>query len=113
MPRRSLTAPGKPVAIRSVRPNLGVQIAYQRKLDALIDRMHRAVERAIRAAWRRKPPVMARDDSPAITLGAAVNSIGKEWQDRFDEFARESGKRFAKDSAGHADRAFAQALRDA
>lgn len=108
-----LTAPGKSVRLRPIRPNLGVQIAYQRKLDDLIDRMSRSLLRTISATYRRKPPRMASDDSPAITLNAAINNAGREWLDRFDEFARESGRRFAKDAAGHADRSFMAALRDA
>lgn len=114
MPRKPLCAPTrKPIRLKPVRANVGIQIAYQKKLDAMIDRMHRSIDRTIAAAWRRKPPVMAQDDSPAVTLGAAIRNAGREWLDRFDTFARESGRRFAEQATGHADRSFAAALRDA
>ena len=114
MAYKPITAPTKkPIRLKPVRANLGIQMAYQKKLDALIDRMHRAIERTVRSAWKRKPPVMARDDSPAITLAAELRSVGREWLDRFEAFGRESGRRFAEQAAGQADRSFAAALREA
>ena len=103
----------KPVALRAVRPNAGVQASYQRKLDALIDAMQAAVEAAIHTAYLRKPPRLAADEAPAAALRGVVARLGREWQQRFTDFANREGKRFTAQSAGHADRSFAEALREA
>jgi SPP1 gp7 family putative phage head morphogenesis protein len=103
----------KPVALRAVRPNAGVQASYQRKLDALIDAMQAAVEAAIHTAYLRKPPRLAADEAPAEALRGVAARLGREWQQRFTDFANREGKRFTAQAAGHADRSFAEALREA
>jgi Phage Mu protein F like protein len=103
----------KPVALRAVRPNAGVQASYQRKLDALIDAMQAAVEAAIHTAYLRKPPRLAADEAPAEALRGVAARLGREWQQRFTDFANREGKRFTAQAAGHADRSLAEALRDA
>lgn len=111
---RRLTAPTrKPVKIRAVRPNLGVEAAYQRKLDALIDRMNRAVVAAIRETWEDKPPIMASDESSPAALRALFGRLGQEWSRAFADFAAGPGRSFARGAVGTADRSFAAGLKKA
>ncbi len=104
---------GKAVTLDPIRPNLGVDIAYQKKLDALIARMAAAMNRAILAVYRANPPELAQDESSPAALRAAMNSLGREWAKRFDDFAEHDAKRFVRSAAGSADRAFAAALKKA
>lgn len=111
---KKLTAPThKPVTVAAVRPNLGIQVAYQRKLDDLIDAMNRAITRAIQAQWRRDPPELAQDESSPAALQATMRRLGYEWSKRFDDFAKTAGRRFSRDAIGSADRSFAAALKNA
>lgn len=111
---RHLTAPThKPVKIRAVRPNLGVEAAYQRKLDALIARMNRAVVTAIRETWEDKPPIMASDESSPAALRALFGRLGQEWSRAFADFAAGPGRSFAREAVGTADRSFAAGLKKA
>ena len=103
----------KSIRLTPVRPNIGIQEAYQRRLDRLIAQMQRDTERTVRAAWKANPPEMARDESPAAGLRAAMGRLGREWSARFAEFASTWGRKFARDAAGAADRTFAAALRKA
>jgi len=96
-----------------VRPNVGVQIAYQRKLDALIDRMNRDVDRAIRAMWRVKTPVLASDESSPAAFRDLFGRLGQEWERKFNEFAQSESRKFSGQAINGADRAMAASLRKA
>lgn len=114
MPRKPLVAPTKkPIRIAAVRPNLGVESAYQRKLDALIDAMNRSVSRAILATYRADPPEMAQDESSPVLLRGVIARLSRDWGRRFDDFAASVGSKFAKDAIGSADRSFAAGLKKA
>lgn len=109
-----LTAPTKrPIRLPPVRASIALRDAYQRKLDALIDRMHVAILRAVSRTYRRKPPEMAADESPAAALRDTVDRLSREWERRFDDFASTAGRLFAEQAAAHADRAFMAGLRKA
>ena len=114
MARRPIAAPTrKPILLPPARPNVGVRVAYQARLDKLIDQMGRSYQRAIGAAWRRKPPVMAQDESPAAALREVLNRLGREWEARFAEFASVEGRRFTKEAFRSADHSFAASLKKA
>lgn len=113
MPRHLASPTKKPIRLAPVRASVPLRDAYQRKLDALIDRMHAAIMRTVLATYRRKPPRMAADESPAAALRDAVDRLSREWAARFDDFAANAGRRFAEQSAEHADRSFAASLRKA
>jgi SPP1 gp7 family putative phage head morphogenesis protein len=103
----------KSKTLSAIRPNAGVQEAYQRRIDAMIARMQTDVSRSVLALWKRRAPVMAQDESPAAALAAMMRRLGREWLGRFDEFARRESRRFATQALGSADRAFQGALRKA
>ena len=112
--RRYLTTPTRrAIHVAPVRANVGLEFAYQRAIDTMIVRMHNAVARAIIAAYRRKPPEMAADESPAAGLQDAINRLGREWEERFDDFARSRGRTFGNAAAQQTDKSFAAQLRKA
>ncbi len=103
----------KPVRVAPVRPSAAITERYQSRLDALIAKMAASVHAAVLAQYRRKPPEIATDESPAAAMRATMARLADEWTKRFDELAQSAGRRFPKDAAGHADRAFAANLRKA
>lgn len=119
--RRLVSPSGKPKAVAPVRPNAGVQAAYQRKLDRLIDEMQRSVVYWVSAAYRAKPPEMAGDMAPEGGFGAYAGSpatlmrevtrrLARRWQRRFDEAAPELAKYFATAATDRADGALKATL---
>ncbi|MDR3534015.1 MAG: phage minor head protein [Rhodopila sp.] len=114
MPARQLTAPTrKPVALAPVRPNLGVEFAYQRELDKLVDRMNEHVQAVVLGVYGMNPPKLAADESSPSALRAAISRLAREWSGRFDAFAKTVGRRFSVGAIGSADRSFAASLREA
>jgi SPP1 gp7 family putative phage head morphogenesis protein len=49
--------------LRPVRPNLGLEVEYRRRLYALIDDMAASIERWVLAAYRKAKPQLAQDDA--------------------------------------------------
>lgn len=91
MPRAKTIAP--------VRPSIAIEIAYRKRLDALLDEMHRSLVYWICARWRENPPEMAQDDSPAVNLRNAFRRLARRWQSRFNDLASDLAKYFATQTA--------------
>lgn len=101
-----LRAPtAKPIVLKPVRPNLGVQADYQRRLDKLVDQMQKSLVYWLSAAWRANPPhaTMANDASPAVDLRIAMGKLARRWTRAFDKGAKELAAHFAEKAAGNAD----------
>ena len=86
MPKR-LIAKKTDKVLTPVRPNAGIEIAYRKKLQALIAEMDNSVVYWLRAAYWANEPVMAQDRTPADELRDAIRKLAKRWQKNFDEAA--------------------------
>lgn len=109
---KRLTSPtGKPIRLDPVRPNAGVEAAYRKRLDRLIEKMQRSLVYWLTATYRAKPPEMASDASPANTLRDEMTSLGARWQAQFDEAAPALAEWFAKSSFDRSDYALREILK--
>jgi uncharacterized protein with gpF-like domain len=104
---------GKRKVLPAIHPNAGVTADYRRRLDDLIAEMHCSVMFWLKAQYRRKPPHMAADASPANELEDEMRRLGDRWQRRFDMAAEELARHFAKAAGQRADGAFTGALKRA
>jgi SPP1 gp7 family putative phage head morphogenesis protein len=78
----------KPLTLRPVHPNAGIEAAYRKRMTKLIDRMNSSVVYWLKSAYRNNEPVMAQDDAlPSSALRAAIRKLAKRWQKQFDELA--------------------------
>lgn len=93
---------GRDKAIAAVRPNVGLEAAFRRRLEALLDEMHRSLLYWLRAAYRDNPPRMA-EDSPATDMAAAMRILSRRWTSRFDQGAKELAGYFAKKMSQRSD----------
>lgn len=94
---------GKPIRIRSVKPNAGLRAAYQKRLDALIDEMQASLVYWLKAAYRRNTPEMASDASPAVDLRAVTKRLSRRWLKRFDEESMSLAQYFATNAQDRSD----------
>lgn len=107
--------------LAAVRPNQGLEAAYRKKLDRLIDRMQRSLVFWLRSAYRQKPPEMAQDapdggapgKSPAMNLRDEMASLGARWQAQFDAAAPELAEWFSKAAFDRSDAALKDILKRA
>jgi SPP1 gp7 family putative phage head morphogenesis protein len=99
------------VVLPAIRPNVGLQAAFRRELVKMLSEMQASVEYWVRAAYRANEPEIAMDASPARTLQRTVDKLTKQWQDKFNELAPATAKRFATKMLTRADRQMEAALR--
>jgi SPP1 gp7 family putative phage head morphogenesis protein len=97
---------------RTQRANAGLQALYQKRLNAMVDEMHRSVEYWIKAQWRSNTP-LAMDASAASALRAAIARLTKRWLKNFDEGAANLADYFATGAMNRSDAQLKQTLRDA
>lgn len=82
-------------ALAPVRPNLGIEAAYRRKLQALVAEMAASFNYWMKAAYRANEPAIAQDATPAAELQAAFEKLAKRWRGRFKDAAPELAEYFA------------------
>jgi SPP1 gp7 family putative phage head morphogenesis protein len=104
---------GKEIRLKAIRPNVGIQAAYRRKLVAFIDEMARSYAWFLRAQYRASPPRMAQDETPAKELKRELRKLGARWTKRIDEMAPKLAKYFAQAASNRSDAALRKMLRDA
>lgn len=115
MTRRPLTSPtGQPKLLDPVHPNVGIEMEYRRRLQALVDAMHLSLSWWIIAAYRANEPEMLAEDamSPANALRQRIARLGREWMKRFDAAAPALGEWFAKTTTRRSDAALKTILRN-
>ena len=81
---------------RPIWPSAAIEAEYRRRLLVLVQAMNKSYSRWVCAAYRRDPPVMAQDVSPAAELDRVMKHLGKYWQERFTDLAADLAKYFAK-----------------
>jgi SPP1 gp7 family putative phage head morphogenesis protein len=109
----NLTSPtGKPITLKPVRANAGLQAAYRKKLDALIEEMNSSLIYWLSAAYKQSG-AMAQDASPAMEMRAAMGRMSSRWQSNFDKGAEKLAVWFADKSKDYADTALKGILKEA
>lgn len=121
----------KKIVLPPTRPNAGFEIAYQKKIDAMIEEMQRSVEWWLTAAYKANKPEMATDadsdtaktaaqkiakaiqknGSPAKVLQDVVAKLDKIWTRKFDDNAQALAKYFATSMAKRTDAQLRAALK--
>lgn len=90
--------------VRSVQPNVGVELAYQRELLKLIRQMHDSVTYWTKARYRGNEPVIAQDaKTPAVQMRMIISKLRTQWTKRFDKAAKELAQYFARDVSERTD----------
>lgn len=99
------------VELAPVRPNAGGQQDYRRRIERLVEEMHRSLIWWLSAAYKQVEPEMAQDESPAAQLTQVMRRLARRWQKRFDEAAPDMAAYFATAVADRSDATLKSALR--
>jgi SPP1 gp7 family putative phage head morphogenesis protein len=99
--------------LRPVFANAGIAALYRKKLRALIEEMQASYAHFLKAQYRRTPPIMAQDDSPAKELERELRRLGVQWRKNFDAAAPALAAWFAKAAWKRSDAALRKILKDA
>ena len=100
-----------PKVLPPIRYNIGIEVAYRRKLTALIKQMNDAVRKAVLDTYSENEPKIAMDATPSEQLRLILKKISKRWIKEFDELSDKMAKHFATDVAKRSDASLRNALR--
>ncbi len=98
---------------RAVWPNAGTRARYQKQMMREIGRMAASVEYWLPAQYRKEPPLLAQDASPADEMRRQLGKLKERWQDRFDTMAATVAESFLRNQFKGTDVAMRAALKDA
>ncbi len=118
------------VKLAAIRPNAGITIQFQQKLDKLIDEMHRSLLYWLSAAYRANEPStlksgavkpdsgavvaqLANDASSASILNTIMARLTKRWTQKFNEAAKPMADYYAQASKDRTDASLRAALKKA
>jgi len=107
---RQVTRPKDAPQLPVVRGNAGIHAWYRQKLEKAVAEMHKSFVYWLTAEY--KGEVLARDDSPASAMRAALARLGRRWQKSFDELAVTLSKRLAEKVLLHSDTALKSGLQN-
>lgn len=86
-------------ATAALRPNVGIQKLYQKRLDDLIKQMNASVTEWVRRAFKANEPKMteavAMDVMPADDLSETMEALADDWLHRFDDASERMADYFA------------------
>jgi len=96
--------------LKPVRPNEGLEAAYRKRLESLIDDMNASIAWWVEAAYKQNKPHLAHDASSTNEMARVIRSLGQRWRGKFDEEAPNLAWWFGKSAMSRADKSFQQAL---
>ncbi len=108
----------KPVVVRAVHPNAGVEHWYRAELEAFIAAMHKDVLAGVLAAYAiGEPAELAADaatpKNPSLLLRRALDKYGRKWTLKLDKLSLDLSRRFARKSFSVTQTQVSAAFKDA
>lgn len=110
-PRGVRRRSNKPKTLPPVHPNAGLQVAYRRRMMALVDEMFADTRATVMKVYAHNEPKIAQDATPATVLQQAIRRMVGRWQKRFDLAAPAIASWFTKDVTERTDAGLQRALR--
>lgn len=105
---------GKPIPVRGIRANAGLQAAYRKKLFRLLDEMNDSVLYWLKAGYNQNiVPELAEDASPVKAIQRVIDDLKKRWNKKFREAAKKIALWHTQATLNYTDPAFKKILSDA
>lgn len=101
------------VVLKEIPDNLGIQAAYRKHLQELLERMTLDILQRVKRIYRPAAERIGMDDDPVVTLRRGMRLWRRKWVTRFDRMAEEIAKDFADRNQKNLDVMFRKRLKDA
>ncbi|HDM9019727.1 TPA: phage head morphogenesis protein [Yersinia enterocolitica] len=101
----------KTKTVRATRPNVGLQMEYQRKLQSLVDDMSTSVNYWLSAEYKKQEPKIVGDASPAKLMNKKLLSVMARWRETFNKKAEDIATWFVRRSDAYASNSVKNKLR--
>lgn len=109
-PNRRPQTGGK--VLRPVRTNAGIEAAYRKRLERIVENLHRSTLWWIRAEYRKRPPAIAQDATPFEWMRRVVGKLRDRWVRSIEEAAPKLADYFAQATQNRVDADLKKILRD-
>ncbi|MDA3854460.1 MAG: phage minor head protein [Bacteroidales bacterium] len=100
---------------RGIRPNIGIEAAYSKKLTSMASEMERSVFYFMKAAYKKQDPAMTdllAKDSALSNISLAYAKLGRQWRKRFNDEAEDIAKKYVSKAGLYTELSFMNALKD-
>lgn len=100
---------------RGALPSSAIKADYQKALTSLVEEMRDSVLYWIKARYRAREDeiVVAEDKSPSRDLEKEINELFRQWEKRFDDFAKIRARSFGRRSNTNTTRQLYNAMKEA
>lgn len=98
--------------LRGVRPNVGLELQYRKKLVRLLEAMHKSVLAQVTRCYRKVPPKLAQDELAAVELDQVMRQLSRLWLQRFDALSPKLAAYFAQSADDRVTEALKHMLRE-
>jgi uncharacterized protein with gpF-like domain len=114
MPPRKRQPKAKPngVVLKPIRPGLGIEVMYRKRLDTLLQKIHASVLWWVAAEYKKHPPAMAQDSSPIEFLTRLMRGLRNRWMKKINETAPKLAEYFASAINKRSDAQLKKILKD-
>lgn len=102
-----------PKTLPPIRPNVGLEAIYRRRLHRLLEDMNCSVIHWIGARYGQHEDAIALDASPVAELRAEIRRLARRWQKRFNELAPKLARYFILSASRRTDGQLKKLLSDA
>jgi SPP1 gp7 family putative phage head morphogenesis protein len=99
--------------LRPVHANAGIGAAYRQAIENLVEEMTASYAHFLKAQYKRNPPAMALDATPAKELQRELSLLGKRWEKRFNEAAPKLARWFATRASRRSEASLKAILKEA
>lgn len=103
----------KPKTLPPIRPNVGLEAVYRKRLQKLLEEMHCSVQYWLQVRYGQHEDALALDASPVAELRAEIRKLARRWQKRFNDLAPKLAKYFASSASKRTDAQMKKLLADA
>ncbi|MDE2441452.1 MAG: phage head morphogenesis protein, partial [Betaproteobacteria bacterium] len=100
------------IELKPIHPSAALRTAYQRKLTAAIEEMHRSVVYWVLASYRANPPAIAMDEAPIRSFQRMFRKVRNRWLKNFDTLSEKMAAYFATEASKRVDGALSSMLRE-
>jgi len=111
--RRGARADPAGQVLPEVRPNLGIEAEYKRRLLKYLEEMQDSLLYWLSAQYKATPPRMAMDALPVTDIQSRIKTLSNRWEKNFDEAAPKLASYFATSAKNRSDAALQKILADA
>lgn len=99
MARTTLAIAKKGTKLNPIHANIGIEVEYRRRIQALVEAMQKSILHWVGAKYRAEEDDIVMDASPSAVLQQVMKRLSAYWRKRFAEAAPELAQYFAQSAS--------------